>query len=96
MIVTGMFNINKRIPVDTLKGAKDPIILDRSWATPVNPLAYTFAGIRKKFIAMALSNAPTTTMIIFFISPLYILKTSISPLFYYLFTLNYLFYLRRD
>lgn len=36
--------------------------LDKSWATPVNPLAYTSAGIKNKFSPAALSKAPMMTM----------------------------------
>jgi DegV family protein with EDD domain len=70
-IATGIFNTKRRIPVDS--GNTDSLsILESSCAIPVKPLENTFAGIKKKLRATAPNRAPNRTIIVFFISVIFI------------------------
>jgi len=66
-IVTGMLKTKYKIPVVIGKAvfASNEEI---SWATPVNPLAYTFAGIKNIFKETAFNKAPKIIKKIFFAS----------------------------
>src|SRR5699024_4480944 len=63
-IRTGTLKINNRTPVLKRIFRKSCNILDTSCARPLNPLAYTFAVIKKKFKDIAKRNEPKTTIAI--------------------------------
>src|SRR5690625_4739176 len=68
IIRTGILRRNNNTPVLMSIDKKSLNILDKSWAAPLNPLAYTFALIRKKFSDSANKKDPIITMTIRFIS----------------------------
>src|SRR5690625_4257082 len=65
---TGIFKRNSIIPVLIRIDKKSLNILDKSWAAPLNPLAYTFALIRKKLSDTANKKDPIITTTIRLIS----------------------------
>src|SRR5690606_4012776 len=65
---TGIFKINNNTPVLISNDKKSLNILDKSCAAPLNPLAYTFALMRKKFNDNANRKEPTITTAIRFAS----------------------------
>src|SRR5699024_10064955 len=55
---TGMFKTNNKTPVVISIPTKSLKTLDKSCAAPLNPLAYTFALMRKKFSDTANKKEP--------------------------------------
>jgi hypothetical protein len=64
-MATGIFNNKSKVPVEIVNGVYSIVILDTSWEIPAKPLAYTSAGIRKKFIDIAFNKAPINTIMNF-------------------------------